>query len=138
MVADPELRFTPGGDAVASFRVASTPRRFDKATGGYVDGDALFLSVNAWRALGENVAETCRKGSRVVVTGVLRQRSYETREGERRTVYEVEANDVAVSLLFAPAKVLDAAAVRGSANSRAARGGAPAGGWDGDVPPWEG
>src|SRR5579864_3046677 len=88
-VADPELRYTPTGHAVAKFTVASTPRFLDKATNEWKDGDTLFLSCNIWRQAAENVAESLTRGMRVIVTGRLRQRSYETKEGEKRTVYEV-------------------------------------------------
>lgn len=104
-VADPELRFTPSGAAVANFRIASTPRTFNKNTNQWEDGEALFLTVNVWREQAENVAESIQKGMRVVVSGKLKSRSYETREGEKRTVFEVEADDVAPSLKYATAKV---------------------------------
>lgn len=104
-VNDPELRFTPSGAAVANFRVASTPSRFNSQTQQWEDGDALFLTVNCWKRLGENVAESVSKGMRVMVTGKLRQRSYTNRDGENRTVYEVEADDVGPSLRFATAQV---------------------------------
>jgi single-strand DNA-binding protein len=102
---DPELRFTPNGAAVAKFRVASTPSRFDKAENKFVDGDPLFLACSAWRQMAENVAESLQRGARVIVTGNLRQRSYETREGEKRTVYELDVTEVGPSLKFATAKV---------------------------------
>src|SRR5579884_1131477 len=91
---DPELRFTPSGAAVASFTVASTPRTFDRATNEWKDGDALFLRCSIWRQAAENVAESLQRGSRVIVTGRLRQRSFETKEGEKRTVVEVEVDEV--------------------------------------------
>lgn len=105
LVDDPELRFTPSGQAVAKFRIASTPRFRDNQTGEWKDGESLFLTCNAWRQGGENVAESLRRGMRVIVQGRLRQRSYENREGEKRTVYEVEADDVGPSLRNATAKV---------------------------------
>lgn len=105
LVDDPELRFTPSGQAVAKFRVASTPRYRDNQTGEWKDGETLFLTCNVWRQAAENVAETLQRGMRVIVQGRLRQRSYETREGEKRTVYEVEADDVGPSLRMATAKV---------------------------------
>ncbi len=105
MVADPELRFTPSGAAVASFRIASTPRFFDKNANEWKDGDSLFLTCNVWRQYAENVAESLSKGMRVIVTGRLKQRSYETREGEKRTVFEVEVDDVGPALRNATAKV---------------------------------
>ena len=105
LVADPELRFTPAGQPVATFRVASTPRFRDNASGEWKDGDSLFLSCNVWRQAAENVAESLQRGMRVIVTGRLRQRNYETKEGEKRTVYEVEVDDVGPSLKNASAKV---------------------------------
>ncbi len=105
LVADPELRFTPSGQAVANFRVASTPRVLDKASNEWKDGEGLFLTVTVWRTLAENCAESLVKGSRVIVQGRLKQRTYETREGEKRTVYEIDAEDVGPSLLRATAKV---------------------------------
>jgi single-strand DNA-binding protein len=105
LVADPELRFTSSGQPVATFRVASTPRIRDAATNEWKDGDSLFLSCNVWRQAAENVAESLQRGMRVIVSGRLRQRSYETKEGEKRTVYEVEVDDVGPSLRNASAKV---------------------------------
>jgi single-strand DNA-binding protein len=105
LVADPELRFTPAGQPVATFRVASTPRFRDNATGEWKDGESLFLSCNVWRQAAENVAESLQRGMRVIVTGRLKQRSYETKEGEKRTVYEVEVDEVGPSLRSASAKV---------------------------------
>jgi single-strand DNA-binding protein len=105
LVDDPELRFTPAGQPVARFRVASTPRFRDNASGEWKDGDSLFLTCNVWRQAAENVAESLQRGMRVIVQGRLRQRSYETKEGEKRTVYEVEVDDVGPSLRNASAKV---------------------------------
>ncbi len=105
LVDDPELRFTPAGQPVARFRVASTPRFRDNASGEWKDGDSLFLTCNVWRQAAENCAETLTRGMRVIVSGRLRQRSYETKEGEKRTVYEVEVDDVGPSLRNASAKV---------------------------------
>ncbi len=105
LTADPELRFTPSGAAVASFTVASTPRVLDKATNEWKDGDALFMRCSVWRQYAENVAESLSKGARVIVTGRLRQRSYETREGEKRTVVEMEVDDIGPALRYATAKV---------------------------------
>jgi single-strand DNA-binding protein len=105
LVNDPELRYTPTGQAVATFRVASTPRFMDRTTNEWKDGDSLFLSCNVWRQAAENVAESLQRGMRVIVSGRLRQRSYETREGEKRTVYEVEVDEVGPSLRNASAKV---------------------------------
>jgi single-strand DNA-binding protein len=109
LVDDPQLRYTPTGNAVASFRVASTPRFRDQQTGEWKDGDALFLTCNVWRQPAENVAESLERGMRVIVSGRLRQRSYETREGEKRTVYEVEVDEVGPSLRNASAKVTKSA-----------------------------
>ncbi len=105
LVDDPQLRYTPTGQAVASFRVASTPRFLDRNTNEWKDGDSLFLSCNVWRQAAENVAESLQRGMRVIVSGRLRQRSYETKEGEKRTVYEVEVDEVGPSLRNASAKV---------------------------------
>jgi single-strand DNA-binding protein len=105
LVADPELRFTPAGQPVATFRVASTPRMRDAASGEWKDGDSLFLTCNVWRQAAENVAESLQRGMRVIVTGRLKQRNYETKEGEKRTVYEIEVDDVGPSLRNASAKV---------------------------------
>lgn len=105
LVADPELRFTPAGVAVANFRIASTPRTYNRDTGQWDEGDALFLTCNVWRGAAENVAESLTKGMRVIVNGRLRQRSYQTREGENRTVFEVEVDEVGPSLKYASASV---------------------------------
>ena len=102
---DPELRFTPSGAAVASFTVASTPRVMDKATNEWKDGESVFLRCSVWRQYAENVAESLTKGARVIVTGRLKQRSYETREGEKRTVMEMEVDEVGPALKYATAKV---------------------------------
>ena len=114
LTGDPELRFTQSGAAVATFTVASTPKTFDKGANEFKDGDTLFLRCSVWREAAENVAESLTKGLRVVVTGRLVQRSYETREGEKRTVYEIQVDEVGPSLRFASAKV-----------TKAIRGGAP-------------
>ena len=116
LVADPELRFTPAGAAVANFRIASTPRRFNRQTSQWEDGEAMYLTCNVWRQAAENVAESLSKGMRVIVQGRLRQRSYESREGERRSIFEVEVDEVGPSLSFAPAQV-----------TRASRGGGQGG-----------
>src|ERR1700724_3709082 len=120
LVDDPELRFTPAGQRVATFRIASTPRMRDNSTGEWKDGDSLFLTCNVWRQAAENVAESLQRGMRVIVSGRLRQRSYETKEGEKRTVYEVEVDDVGPSLRNASAKV-----------NKVARSGAGDGGYGG-------
>ena len=105
LTADPELRFTPSGAAVANFTVASTPRIFDRQSSEWKDGEALCLRCNIWREAAENVAESLTRGSRVIVTGRLKQRSFETREGEKRTVFEVEVDEIGPSLRYATAKV---------------------------------
>ncbi|SIS00129.1 single-stranded DNA-binding protein [Williamsia sterculiae] len=105
LTADPELRFTPSGAAVANFTVASTPRTFDRQTNEWKDGEALFLRCNIWRDAAENVAESLTKGARVIVSGRLKQRSFETREGEKRTVVELEVDEIGPSLRYATAKV---------------------------------
>jgi single-strand DNA-binding protein len=105
LVDDPELRFTPSGAAVANFRIASTPRTFDRQSNEWKDGEALFLSCSVWRQAAENVAESLQKGMRVIVQGNLRSRQYETREGEKRTVFEIQVDEVGPSLRYATAKV---------------------------------
>ena len=122
LVDDPQLRYTPTGQAVANFRVASTPRFRDNSTGEWKDGDSLFLSCNVWRQAAENVAESLQRGMRVMVQGRLRQRSYETKEGEKRTVYEIEVDEVGPSLRNASAKVTK------SSRSTGGYGGGPSGG----------
>jgi single-strand DNA-binding protein len=144
LVDDPELRFTPAGQPVARFRVASTPRYLDKNTNEWKDGDSLFLTCNVWRQAAENVAESLTRGTRVIVSGRLRQRSYETKEGEKRTVYEVEVDDVGPSLRNASAKVnrvsrngsggSGGSAGPGGSGGRAPGGQGSAGGADAD--PW--
>jgi single-strand DNA-binding protein len=120
LTGDPELRFTPSGAAVASFTVASTPRTLDKATNEWKDGEALFLRCSIWRQAAENVAESLQKGMRVIVQGRLQQRSYETKEGEKRTVIEMQVDEVGPSLKYATAKV-----------NRTQRGGGQGGGFGG-------
>jgi single-strand DNA-binding protein len=152
LVDDPELRFTPAGQAVARFRVASTPRFRDNATGEWKDGDSLFLTCNVWRQAAENTAESLTRGMRVIVSGRLRQRSYETKEGEKRTVYEVEVDDVGPSLRNASAKVNRAARSNGNGagngqgqgqgtqdgagGARVGAGSGSSGGSGGDADPW--
>jgi single-strand DNA-binding protein len=109
LVDDPELRFTPSGHATARFRIASTPRFLDKATNEWKDGESLFLTCNVWRQAAENCAESLTRGMRVIVQGRLKQRSYETKEGEKRTVFEVEVDELGPSLRNASAKVTKAA-----------------------------
>jgi single-strand DNA-binding protein len=120
LTADPELRFTPSGAAVANFTVASTPRIYDRQSGEWKDGEALFLRCNIWREAAENVAESLTRGARVIVTGRLKQRSFETREGEKRTVVEVEVDEIGPSLRYATAKV-----------NKASRSGSGSGGFGG-------
>lgn len=120
LTADPELRFTPSGAAVANFTVASTPRTFDRQNNEWKDGETLFLRCSIWREAAENVAESLTKGQRVIVQGRLVQRSYETREGERRTVVELQVDEVGPSLRYATAKV-----------TRTQRGGGGGGGFGG-------
>ena len=105
LTADPELRFTPSGAAVANFTVASTPRTFDRQTNEWRDGDAMFINCAVWRQAAENVAESLQKGMRVIVQGRLKSRSYETREGERRTVFEIDVDEIGPALRYATAKV---------------------------------
>lgn len=105
LTADPELRFTPSGVAVADFTIASTPRRFDKDTGSWVDGDTLFLRCAAWRDLGEHCADSLTKGTRVVATGRLRQTHWETPEGDKRTAFQLDVDEVGPSLRWATARV---------------------------------
>ena len=105
LTADPELRFTPSGAAVANFTVASTPRTFDRQTNEWRDGDAMFLNCAVWRQAAENVAESLQKGMRVIVQGRLKSRSYETREGEKRTVFEIDVDEIGPALKYATAKV---------------------------------
>ncbi len=127
LTADPELRFTPSGAAVANFTVASTPRMFDRQSGEWKDGEALFLRCNIWRQAAENAAESLTRGMRVVVQGRLRQRSFETREGEKRTVVEMEVDEVGPSLRYATVKV----------NKVARESGTGSGGeWETDEPPF--
>ena len=131
LVADPELRFTPAGQPVATFRVASTPRIRDAASGEWKDGDSLFLTCNVWRQAAENVAESLQRGMRVIVSGRLRQRNYETKEGEKRTVYEVEVDDVGPSLRNASAKVTRANRSSGGFSGGQGGGGQGGGGQGG-------
>jgi single-strand DNA-binding protein len=131
LTADPELRFTPSGAAVANFTVASTPRNFDRQSGEWKDGEALFLRCNIWREAAENVAESLTRGSRVVVTGRLKQRSFETREGEKRTVVELEVDEIGPSLKYATAKVTKSGRGGGAGGFGGGGGGAPRGGGGG-------
>jgi single-strand DNA-binding protein len=129
LTADPELRFTPSGAAVANFTVASTPRTFDKQTNEWKDGEALFLNCSVWRQAAENAAESLVRGMRVIVQGNLKARSYETREGEKRTVFEIDVQEVGPSLKYATAKV--------SKTTRSGTGGGGGGGgYGGGDDPW--
>jgi single-strand DNA-binding protein len=129
----PELRFTPSGAGVANFTVASTPRTLDRQSGEWRDGDPLFLRCSAWKGMAENVAESLVKGTRVIIQGRLKQRSYETKEGEKRTVYELEVDEIGPSLKWAEAKVTRKSQGEGNGSSGGHRGrqsGAPADPWD--------
>ena len=134
LTADPELRFTPSGAAVASFTVASTPRTFDRQSNEWKDGDALFLRCSIWRQAAENVAESLQRGMRVVVSGRLKQRSFETREGEKRTVIELDVDEVGPSLRYATAKVNRTQ--RGSGGGGGFGGGESSGGSAPAEDPW--
>src|SRR6478672_2946861 len=116
LVDDPDLRFTPSGAAVANFRIASTPRTFDRQTNEWKDGETLFMTCAVWRQAAENVAESLQKGMRVIVQGRLKSRSYETREGEKRTVFEIDVDEIGPALRYATARV--------SRNSGGGQGGA--------------
>jgi single-strand DNA-binding protein len=140
LTSDPELRYTQNGLAVANFTIASTPRTFDKATNDWKDGDALFLRASVWRDFAEHVAGSLTKGSRVIATGRLRQRSYETKEGEKRTSIELEIDDIGPSLRYATAQVTRTSSSRDSGSRGqqaeepwAAAAPAASGGASGDV-----
>jgi len=139
---DPELRFTPSGAAVAKFRVASTPRFMDKSTNEWKDGEPLFLACTVWRQAAENVAESLQRGSRVIVSGRLKQRTYETREGEKRTVIELEVDEIGPSLRYATAKVQKMSRSSGggggfgSGGGGGNNGGGGGGGGFGNDDPW--
>ena len=135
LTADPELRFTPSGAAVANFTVASTPRTFDRQTNEWRDGDAMFLNCAVWRQAAENVAESLQKGMRVIVQGRLKSRSYETREGERRTVFEVDVDEIGPALRYATAKVTRSSS-GGQGGGGRSGGGQSGGGLSED--PWSG
>jgi single-strand DNA-binding protein len=132
LVSDPELRYTPTGVAVANFRVASTPRTFDRQANEWKDGDSLFLTCNVWRQAAENVAESLQRGMRVIVMGRLHQRSYETREGEKRTVFEIEVDDVGPSMRNASAKVAKSNRSGGGGGGFGGGGGTGGGGGGGN------
>jgi len=141
---DPDLRFTPSGAAVANFTVASTPRFFDKQTNEWRDGDALFLRCSIWRQAAENVAESLHRGTRVIVQGRLKQRSYETREGEKRTVVELDVDEIGPSLKYATAKTTKTTRSGASGEGGGGAGGghdpwatsAPTGGSESSPDPW--
>ncbi|SEG44309.1 single-strand binding protein [Actinacidiphila yanglinensis] len=128
LVDDPELRFTPSGAAVAKFRVASTPRTFDRQTNEWKDGESLFLTCSVWRQAAENVAESLQRGMRVIVQGRLKQRSYEDREGVKRTVYELDVDEVGASLRSATAKVTKTSGGGGRSGQQGGYGGGGGGG----------
>lgn len=134
LTADPELRFTPSGSAVANFTIASTPRTFDRQSNEWKDGEALFLRASIWREAAENVAETLTKGMRVIAQGRLRARSYDTKEGERRTVMELEVDEIGPSLRFAVAKVARSQRSGGGGGGNYPQG-APGGGQSGQHGP---
>lgn len=134
LTADPELRFTPSGAAVASFTVASTPRTFDRQSGEWKDGEALFLRCNIWRQAAENVAESLTRGARVIVNGRLKQRSFETREGEKRTVVELDVDEIGPSLRYATAKVNKVSRGSGGGGFGGGQGAPPDDPW-GSAPP---
>ncbi len=137
LTADPELRFTQSGAAVANFTVASTPRTFDRQSGEWKDGEALFMRCNIWRQSAENVAESLTRGARVIVSGRLKQRSFETREGEKRTVVELEVDEIGPSLRYATAKVnkVSRGSGGGGFGGSGVGGGAPADDPWGSAPP---
>ncbi|WP_405726327.1 single-stranded DNA-binding protein [Streptomyces sp. NBC_01537] len=135
LVDDPELRFTPSGAAVAKFRVASTPRTFDRQTNEWKDGESLFLTCSVWRQAAENVAESLQRGMRVIVQGRLKQRTYETNTGEKRTVYELDVDEVGASLRSATAKVTKTS---GGGGARGGQGGYNGGGGGGQGGSWGG
>ncbi len=128
LTADPELRYTASGAGVASFTVASTPRTFDKASGQRKDGEALFMRCNVWRQVAENVAESLTRGSRVLVTGWLKQRSFETKDGEKRTVIELDVEEIGPSLKYATATIQKVTRSGGSGSQGGGFGGAGASG----------
>src|SRR6187401_3752030 len=123
LTADPELRFTPSGAAVANFTIASTPRTFDRQANEWKDGEALFLRASCWREFAEHVAGSLTKGSRVIATGRLKQRSYETKEGEKRTAIELEVDEIGPSLRYATAQVTRASGGAGAGGSGSGGGG---------------
>lgn len=131
LTGDPELRFTPAGAAVANFTVASTPRTFDRQSNEWKDGETLFMRCSLWREAAENVAESLTKGTRVIVQGRLVQRSYETREGEKRTVVELQVDEIGPSLRYASAKVTRTQRQGGGGFGGGGNGGGGGGGFSG-------
>ena len=131
LVDDPDLRFTPSGAAVANFRIASTPRTFDRQTNEWKDGETLFMTCAVWRQAAENVAESLQRGMRVIVQGRLKSRSFETREGEKRTVFEIDVDEVGPSLRSATAKVTRASRSGGEGGYSGGQGGGQGGGYSG-------
>ena len=140
LTADPELRFTPSGSAVANFTIASTPRTFDRQSNEWKDGETLFLRASIWREAAENVAESLTRGSRVIVSGRLKQRSFDTKEGEKRTVIELEVDEIGPSLRYATAKVTKASRGEGGGGGFGGGGGGGfsggGGGGGGASDPW--
>ena len=139
LTADPELHFTSSGTAVANFTVASTPRTFDRQSGQWADGEALFLRCSAWRQLAEHVTESLTRGTRVIVTGRLRQRSFDTRDGDKRTVIELDVDEIGPSLKYATAKVTKASRGGGGGGGGYGGGSGGGGGFGGGAPaddPW--
>ncbi|MEO7147318.1 MAG: single-stranded DNA-binding protein [Terrimesophilobacter sp.] len=136
LTSDPELRYTQNGLAVANFTIASTPRTFDRASNDWKDGEALFLRASVWREFAEHVAGSLSKGARVIATGRLKQRNYETKEGEKRTSFEIEVDEIGPSLRYATAQVTRSSG--GASSGGASRGGASQGGGQGGDEPWAG
>ena len=136
VTGDPELRFTPSGAAVANFTVASTPRAFDRQSNEWKDGETLFMRCSVWRDAAENVAESLQRGTRVIVTGRLKSRSYETKEGEKRTVIEMEVDEVGPSLRYASAKVTKTQRGSGGGGGFGSSGGGQQGGYAAETDPW--
>jgi single-strand DNA-binding protein len=136
LVDDPELRFTPSGAAVANFRVASTPRTYDRQTGEWKDGESLFISCSVWRQAAENVAESLQRGTRVIVQGRLKSRSYDDREGNKRTVFEIDVDEVGPSLRNATAKVSKTMRSGPGGDSGGGYGGQQGGGGQQQNDPW--
>ncbi|MDA0250164.1 MAG: single-stranded DNA-binding protein [Actinomycetota bacterium] len=135
LTADPDLRFTPAGAAVATFTVASTPRIYDRRTGEWTDGEALFMRCSIWRDAAEHVADTLTRGSRVIVTGRLKQRSFETRDGDKRTVMELDVDEIGPSLRYTGATINKFAQNSGTQGRRRTNGASSEDGWAAEPPP---